>query len=88
MSTLITSKAQASSSISKFQVPKRMIQVLKFLIVGGITISLSFLNLWAGLGFIVAACLYLSKDFIAFIIYILQLDFDLTKDIFKDLEPM
>lgn len=88
MSTITFSEKQFKVKYPTVQLSNRFVQGIKFMIVLGLTIALMFYSTWAGLAFLAAACILLSKEFFSFVIYILKLDYDLSKDIFKDLEPL
>lgn len=88
MSTQLTSKSQSIFNAYEISIPKNIAKPLKFIIVLGIALALGFLNAWLALGFVIFYCVIMSKDFFSFIIYVFQLDFDFSKDIFNDLEPM
>jgi len=91
MSNVLTSNVHSTgvsnTETSSFKILQVFNQVAKIIIAIAASIGLFSLNYWAGLAFVVAVCAFLIKDAIAFVIHIMQSDFDLTKDIFRDLEP-
>jgi len=91
MSTILSSEihsaSDSTSDKARFQVPQILSNVAKFIILLAATIGLYNLNPWAAVAFVSLIIAFLAKDFFVFLIHILQSDFDLTKDIFRDLEP-
>lgn len=88
MLTLINHYNQESNSeIQKLPTANYLLPILNLAFIALIFI-VCYMKLWVGLSLAVVAILYKLRSYIAFFFYVLNIDFELDEEIYKDLKEM
>jgi len=77
-----TPKTTLSSSL------KPLVSILIHCIVAAVAAFTSFYNVWLGIGVFLVYTLFLIRESIAFLLYVLTLDFEFDYDIVKEIDKM